>query len=65
MGDNEPRQRQRFLSSPPTVVEQVVSWLMLGILVFAAFYFFVFGSVPQCDETMDQCESSVGPYQVR
>jgi hypothetical protein len=37
---------------------------MLMALVFAAFYFFVFSS-PQCDETMEQCEVSVGPYQIR
>jgi hypothetical protein len=55
----------RFLSAPSTVAERIVPWLMLVVLVSAAFYFFVFGSHPQCDETMEQCEASVGPYQDR
>jgi hypothetical protein len=46
-------------------MEQVVAWLMLAVLVFAAFYFFVFGSGQSCDENIEQCEESVGPYQIR
>lgn len=56
---------RRLLSDPPALMEQVVAWLMLAVLVFAAFYFFVFGSGQSCDENIEQCEESVGPYQIR
>jgi hypothetical protein len=63
--DDATRLTRRLTFSPPTLVERVASWLMLLVLVVAAFYFFVFGSVPQCDETLEQCEASVGPYLLR
>jgi hypothetical protein len=57
---------RRFLSKLP-ILERVVSWVMLAaaVLAVAAFLYHVVGSVPQCDETLEQCEAYVGPYQVQ
>lgn len=64
--DTAPRRPLGFLSDL-TPIERVVTLVMLGamILAVAAFLYFVVGNVPPCDESLEQCETYVGPYQIR
>ena len=52
----------------PALIESVASFVLLlvAVLAFAVLYYSVIGSgIARCDETVEQCEAFVGPYQVR
>jgi hypothetical protein len=59
--------RSPGILSDLTPIERVVTLVMLAamVLAFAAFLYYVVGNVPPCDESVEQCEANVGPYQVR
>jgi hypothetical protein len=64
--DAAPRRPLGFLSDL-TRIERVATLVMLAamVLAFAAFLYYVVGSVPSCNESFEQCAAYVGPYQVR
>jgi hypothetical protein len=63
------REVQRVLATgrKPSLVESVGSFILLlvAVLAFAVLYYSVIGGgIARCDETVEQCEAFVGPYQV-